>query len=135
MKRQLKNKGFTLIEIVMVLVLFGILAAVALPKFFDLRQVAVERAADAVVQEIQAQVNGRFAQEILNGTSCTDALGLAVNDIPNTKTSGDIKELNTGTDVSLDTEQIKVTFTLQGVSMKKDGTPLGGLIILPGCKK
>ena len=33
---RLGQKGFTLIEIVMVLVLLGILAAVAVPKYFDL---------------------------------------------------------------------------------------------------
>ena len=31
------NRGFTLIEIVMVLVLLGILAAVAVPKYYDLK--------------------------------------------------------------------------------------------------
>ena len=60
-----KQMGFTLIEIVMVLVLLGILAAVAVPKYFDLRAQAEEKAMAAVAAEVQAQVNGKFAQEIL----------------------------------------------------------------------
>ena len=36
------KRGFTLIEIVMVLVLLGILAAIAIPKYYDLRDKAIK---------------------------------------------------------------------------------------------
>ncbi|MFR8958736.1 MAG: type IV pilin protein, partial [Sutterella wadsworthensis] len=39
------KRGFTLIEIVMVLVLLGILAAVAIPKYYDLKTKAEEQTA------------------------------------------------------------------------------------------
>lgn len=64
------QKGFTLIEIVMVLVLLGILAAVAMPKYFDLKEEAEKRAAEAVIQEAQARLNGLFAEAVLSGTTC-----------------------------------------------------------------
>lgn len=63
--------GFTLIEIVMVLVLLGILSAIAVPKYFDLRDKAEEKAAAAIAAEVQARINGGFADAILNGTSVT----------------------------------------------------------------
>ena len=44
------QKGFTLIEIVMVLVLLGIMAAVAVPKYFDLQELAEKRVAETVTQ-------------------------------------------------------------------------------------
>ena len=69
-----KQMGFTLIEIVMVLVLLGILSAVAVPKYFDLRDTAEQKAAQAIVAEAQARINGAFASALLNDNkSCKDA--------------------------------------------------------------
>ena len=65
-----KQMGFTLIEIVMVLVLLDILSAVAVPKYFDLRDKAEQKTAQAFVAEVQARLNGAFAQALLDGDAC-----------------------------------------------------------------
>lgn len=68
-----KQMGFTLIEIVMVLVLLGILSAVAVPKYFDLQEQALNNAAKATVAEFQSRLNARFASGLLQGLTCKDA--------------------------------------------------------------
>jgi prepilin-type N-terminal cleavage/methylation domain-containing protein len=67
-KNPLKNEeGFTLIEIIAVLVIMGILAAVAVPKFFDLQSKAREKAIYTAVSELKVRVNQAFSKQLLQG--------------------------------------------------------------------
>ena len=59
------QEGFTLIEIIAVLVLLGILAAVAVPKYFDMQTQARDKAANAAVAEGLSLVNQAAARYIL----------------------------------------------------------------------
>jgi MSHA pilin protein MshA len=75
MKNRLNSeKGFTLIELVMVIVILGILAATAIPKFVDLSTSAENSVRDGVTGALQGTITMLQAQYLINDTAVTAAL-------------------------------------------------------------
>ena len=67
-RRALNQKGFTLIEIIAVLVILGIMAAVAVPKYTSMQNQAVISAASGAVAAGSSNVQLEYASELMAGT-------------------------------------------------------------------
>ena len=91
---QAKQSGFTLIELVVVIVILGILAAVALPKFIDLSGQAGAAAAQGVAASVSSASSINYGARKAGNASavavqnCTTAGGLLVGGMPTGYTIG-----------------------------------------------
>ncbi|MFH1398069.1 MAG: prepilin-type N-terminal cleavage/methylation domain-containing protein [Candidatus Omnitrophota bacterium] len=69
----MKRHGFTLIELVMVIVIIGILAAIAIPRFVSLREDALRAACEANAGALRAAISNFYANATLHNVNETDA--------------------------------------------------------------
>jgi prepilin-type N-terminal cleavage/methylation domain-containing protein len=66
------NKGFTMIELLMVIMLVAILGAVALPQFLDFRTEGRVAATQSLVSSVRSGIKLQYSQQILR---CSGANG------------------------------------------------------------
>lgn len=64
-----KERGFTLIEVIAVLVILGLLAAVAIPKYQDLQEQAATKATMGAAAAAMSRLTWSYAKLALEGVS------------------------------------------------------------------
>lgn len=82
------QRGFTLIELVAIIVILGVISSIAIPKYYDLTREAKNRAALQAVMEGKARLAMNYAKLFLEGGSPPDAVNL-VNAVGATTSIGD----------------------------------------------
>lgn len=92
------KKGFTLIELVMVIVILAILAAVAIPRFIDLKENARSATARGIASAIIGSATMAHAQYLVTGTN-TYTMGTTPGPVP--PTMGIIYGANVSGDVTI----------------------------------
>ncbi len=86
MKR--KQEGFTLVELVIVIIILGLLTAVAIPKFIDLSSDAKTAAQNSVAASLSAANAVNYASRKVNSTkgvsvaNCTDVASALQGGLP-----------------------------------------------------
>jgi len=78
MRRNNSEAGFTLIELVIVIVILGILAAVAIPRYEDMREQARVATLRGQLGSVRSAIAIQYSRNALNGSAAFPTLDGAI---------------------------------------------------------
>ena len=110
------KNGFTLIELIFIIVIVGILAAVAISRYVDMRRKATDGVARGVLGALRSQNTLIYSQRVVRGTRGTYTMRSIANSMWGTNT-------NRGLGFSWTAAATRFTMTVGGISYRFTLTP------------
>ena len=121
LKNQANEKGFTLIELMIVIAIIGILAAIAIPNFLAYRTRGQDSAAQSEAKNFYNAAMAYFADPVTSGTVVTEGtnFGAYVNDANVSGGTGTITDDGDGT-ITLNPNPLVFSHTASSTNISLD---------------